>query len=91
MQNWDHLGSCNFEAILDYYGNKMGEHFDLSRTTISYETTEFFADLGCSGFDWFYGRVLFLVCVFEENARLLQWLVFFRQFNAIGPLFCSFV
>ena len=29
----------------------------------------------------------FLVGVFEENARLLQWLVFFRQFNAIGPLF----
>ena len=34
---------------------------------------------------------LFLVGVFEENARLLQWLVFFSQFNAIGPLFCSFV
>ena len=33
---------------------------------------------------------LFLVGIFEENARLLQWLVF-RQFNAIGPLFCSFV
>ena len=32
----------------------------------------------------------FLVGVFEENARLLQWLVF-RQFNAIDPLFCSFV
>ena len=32
-----------------------------------------------------------LVGVFEENARLLQWRVFFRQFNAIGPLFCSFV
>ena len=31
----------------------------------------------------------FLVGVFEENARLLQWLAFFRQFNAIGPLFCS--
>ena len=29
----------------------------------------------------------FLVGVFEENARLLQWLVFFRQFNATGPLF----
>ena len=27
----------------------------------------------------------------EEFARLLQWLVFFRQFNSIGPLFCSFV
>ena len=34
---------------------------------------------------------LFLVGVFEENARLLQWLVFFRQLNAIGPRFCSFV
>ena len=34
---------------------------------------------------------VFLVGVFEENARLLQLLVFFRQFNAIGPLFCSFV
>ena len=33
----------------------------------------------------------FLVGVFEENARLLQWLVFVRQFNAIGPLFCLFV
>ena len=33
----------------------------------------------------------FLVDVFEENTRLLQWLVFFRQFNAIGPLSCSFV
>ena len=30
---------------------------------------------------------MFLVGVFEENARVLQWLVFFRQFNAIGPLF----
>ena len=30
---------------------------------------------------------LFLVGVFKENARLLQWLVFFRQFNTIGPLF----
>ena len=28
--------------------------------------------------------------VLEENAPLLQWLDFFRQFNAIGPLFCSF-
>ena len=34
---------------------------------------------------------VFLIGVFEENARLLQWLVFFRQFNAIGPLLCSFV
>ena len=34
---------------------------------------------------------VFLVGVFEENAQLLQWLVFFRQFNAIGRLFCSFV
>ena len=34
---------------------------------------------------------MFLVGVFEENARLLQWLVFFRQFNAMVPLFCSFV
>ena len=34
---------------------------------------------------------LFLVGAFEENARLSQWLVFSRQFNAIGPLFCSFV
>ena len=33
----------------------------------------------------------FLVGVFEENARILQCLVFFRQFNAIGPLFSSFV
>ena len=24
---------------------------------------------------------------FRKKARLLQWLVFFRQFNAIGPLF----
>ena len=31
--------------------------------------------------------LLFLLGVFEEKARLLQWLVFFRQFNAIGPLF----
>ena len=30
---------------------------------------------------------LFLVGVFEEKAQLLQWLVFFRRFNAIGPLF----
>ena len=30
--------------------------------------------------------MVFVVGVFEENARL-----FFRQFNAIGPLFCSFV
>ena len=35
--------------------------------------------------------VAFLVGIFEENARLLQRLVFFRQFNAIGPLLCSFV
>ena len=28
----------------------------------------------------------FLVCVFEENPDL-QWLVFFRQFNAKRPLF----
>ena len=28
---------------------------------------------------------------FQRKSRLLQWLVFFRQFNAIGPLFCSFV
>ena len=34
--------------------------------------------------------MFFLVGVFE-NARFLQWLVIFRQFNAIGPLFCSFV
>ena len=34
---------------------------------------------------------LFLVGVFEENARLLQWLGFFRQFNGIGPLVCPFV
>ena len=33
----------------------------------------------------------FLVGVFEKNARLLQWLVFFRQFNAIGPLFVHYV
>ena len=26
-----------------------------------------------------------------HDSRLLQWLVFFRHFNAIGPLFCSFV
>ena len=32
-------------------------------------------------------KVRFLIGVFKENARLLQWLVFFRQFNAIGPLF----
>ena len=32
-------------------------------------------------------RCTFLAGVFEENARLLQSLVFFRQFNAIGPLF----
>ena len=39
-------------------------------------------------------KKVFLVGVFEENARLLQWLVFFRQFNATGALFlfcCSFV
>ena len=24
---------------------------------------------------------------FRRKSRLLQWLVFFRQFNAIGPLF----
>ena len=35
--------------------------------------------------------MMFLFGVFKENARLLPWLVFFRQFNAIGPLFCSFV
>ena len=29
----------------------------------------------------------FLVGIFEEKARLLQWLLLFRQFNAIGPLF----
>ena len=28
---------------------------------------------------------------FRRKSRLLQWLVFFRQFNAIGPLFCLFV
>ena len=33
----------------------------------------------------------FLIGVFGENARLLQWLVFVRQFNAIDPFFCSFV
>ena len=36
----------------------------------------------------------FLVGVFEENARLLQWLVSFREFNAIGSLLlfsCSVV
>ena len=49
----------------------------------------------CFRFDLFFKifseKLSFLVGVFEENARLLQWLVFFRQFNAIGPLFCSFV
>ena len=30
---------------------------------------------------------MFLVGVFEENAQLLQWLVFFRQFNAFCSLF----
>ena len=30
-------------------------------------------------------------CCFRENARHLQWLVLFRQFNTIGPFFCSFV
>ena len=28
---------------------------------------------------------------FRRKSRLLQCLVFFRQFNTIGPLFCSFV
>ena len=41
-------------------------------------------------------KVTTIVCVFlrkapTKNARLLQWLLFFRQFNAICPLFCSFV
>ena len=42
---------------------------------------------------WLVGKNVkpFLVNVSEEKARLLQWLVFVRQFNAIGPLFCSFV
>ena len=35
--------------------------------------------------------VQFLVGVLEENVRLLQWLVFFSQFNAIDRIFCSFV
>ena len=39
----------------------------------------------CSKLIW-----LFLVGVFEEKERLLQWLVF-CHFNAIGALFCSFV
>ena len=32
----------------------------------------------------------FLVCIFEGKARPLQWLVFFRRFNAIGPLFVHY-
>ena len=34
---------------------------------------------------------VFLVILFEEKVQLLLWLVLFRQFYAIGPLFCSFV
>ena len=30
------------------------------------------------------------VCEEKQKARLLQWLVFFRQFNAIGPLFVHY-
>ena len=35
--------------------------------------------------------MLFLVGVFEENTDFYSGSFFFRQFNAIGPLFCSFV
>ena len=34
--------------------------------------------------------VLFFSRRFRRKSRLLQWLVFFRQFNAIGPLFVHY-